>query len=252
MAKTQLNEKNEKKKACCNNSKDSDTHGNQQLLQGLTYGLIPHIGCIAFIIASILGVTVLTQFFKPLLMNQYFFYILIAISLAFATISSVLYLRKNGFLSSTGIRRKWKYLSIMYGSTIGSNLLLFMIIFPLLANISLAQPSATGYATKYTADGNFNLSSISLKVDIPCSGHAPLISGELKSIDGVVGVQFIFPNIFDINYDSEKTSKEKILSLEIFKTYRATVLDESSIQQDKQPTSAEGGCCGGYCGCGHR
>lgn len=255
MAKAQLNEKNEsKKKSCCDNSKGSAIRGNRQLLQGLTYGLIPHIGCIAFIISSVLGVTLLTQFFKPLLMNQYFFYALIAISLALATISSVFYLRKNGFLSSAGMKKKWKYLSVMYGSTIGVNLLLFMVIFPLLANVSFAQPSHTGYLANYSTGGNSGLSSLSLKVDIPCYGHAPLISGELKSVDGVTEVRFTFPNIFDVKYDSTKTSKEKILSLEVFKTYKATVLDEPSVQQNNQPTSTGGdscgGSCNGSCGCG--
>ena len=58
--------------SCCNNKyKSNDSTGWKS---GLLYGLIPHIGCIAFIIGSILGVTVLMQFFKPLLMNRYFFH----------------------------------------------------------------------------------------------------------------------------------------------------------------------------------
>lgn len=185
----------------------------KNFIQGITYGLIPHIGCIAFIIGSVLGVTVLMQFFKPLLMNPYFFHILVLISLIFATISSVLYLRKNGLLSSSGVKRKWRYLSVMYGSTIGVNLLLFLVIFPLLANAS-------------TGDSGSIINSdslITLKVDIPCPGHATLISEELKSINGVTDIKFSYPNLFDVKYDSSKTSEKQILSLEVFKTYKATI-----------------------------
>jgi copper chaperone CopZ len=197
------------------------------LKQGIVYGLVPHIGCIAFIIGSVLGVTALTQFFSPLLMNPYFFDILVALSFGFATLSSVLYLRKNGLLSTTGAKRKWKYLSTMYGSTIGINLLLFLIIFPLLANLSLASPTGNLLASVN------NLSTLKLQVDIPCSGHAPLISGELKTISGVSGIQFSLPNVFDMKYDSTKTSKQQILSLDVFKTYKATVLSESAIQPNQ-------------------
>jgi len=242
--------------------------------QGIIYGVIPHTGCIAFIIASVLGVTVATSLFKPLLLNPYFFYILIAISFVFATISAVVYLKKQGFIifnktkgnlemgfSSNVIGRKWKYLSTLYGTTIGINLLLFMIVFPLLANVSLSAPATSGNAI--AADGSSTgLSLLKLQVDIPCSGHAPLITGELKTINGVAGVQFDFPNIFSVKYDPTKTSKQQILSLDVFKTYKATVLGESTNQQNtqqldnptnsqtsNQPSSTGGGCCGsGGCG----
>ncbi|HQM95295.1 MAG TPA: hypothetical protein PLJ66_06380, partial [Methanofastidiosum sp.] len=59
----------------------------------MVYGLVPHIGCIGFIVGSVLGVSVLMQFFRPLLMSRYFFYGLVALSLGFATVSVVLYLR---------------------------------------------------------------------------------------------------------------------------------------------------------------
>lgn len=217
----------------------------KSILQGIAYGLVPHIGCIAFLIGSILGVTVLTQLFKPLLMTPYFFHILILVSFVFATISSALYLKKNGILSPTGIKRKWKYLSIMYGSTIGVNLLLFVLIFPLLANFSLSPTLPLTGAS--LANNNMKLS-----VDIPCSGHAPLISNELKSINGITGVQFSFPNIFYVSYDSTKTSKQEIISLDVFKTYKASVLEELNAQNkvDNQqlPSSTNSGGCG--CGVG--
>lgn len=229
------------------NNDSKETSRSSSLKQGLIYGLIPHIGCIAFIIGSILGVTVLTQLFRPLLMNRYFFHILIGISFLFATISAIVYLKKQGFIKSNRdndkleigiskqiIKRKWKYLSLMYGLTIGVNLLLFFVIFPLLANVSLFPTAATG-----AFDGTSSSSSIRLKVDIPCSGHASLISGEIKTINGIEGVKFSFPDIFDVKYDPTKTSKEQILSLEVFKTYSATALDEPRDSQQVSQTNVE-------------
>jgi hypothetical protein len=197
------------------NLKESEGKG-KNILQGIAYGLIPHIGCIAFIIGSVLGATVLMQFFKPILLNRYFFYILVLISVSFATISSAFYLKKNGILSSAGVKRKWKYLSTMYGSTIGINLLLFLVVFPLLANATASSPT-----TSFSVVGS---ASLRLQVDIPCSGHAPLITQELKTINGVTDVKFSLPNVFDVRYDSAKTSKAQILSLDVFKTYKATVI----------------------------
>jgi len=210
--------------------------------QGIIYGIIPHTTCIAYILASVLGATIATQFLKPLLLNPYFFYLLIFISLIFATVSAVIYLKRQGFITfnktedgleinfSPGlIRRKWKYLSTLYGATIGVNLLFLMVIFPLLANVSVAAPSTDG--NTFIAGQYNNVSSIKLKVDIPCPGHAPLIQQELRSIDGVLDVKYTFPDVFDVKYDPTKTSKQQILSLEVFKTYRATILEESNIQK---------------------
>jgi hypothetical protein len=120
--------------------------------------------------------------------------------------------------------------------------------------VSAFSSSTTGAFVGVASNENVNsISSIRLKVDIPCSGHAPLISQELKSINGVVGVQFSFPNIFDVKYDSTKTSKQQILSLDVFKTYKATVLEsttQQNTQQSNNQPSSSGGGCGGSCGCG--
>jgi len=222
---------NDKKKDNDNNNLNVNIEKKKRnLFQGIAYGLIPHISCIAFIVGSILGVTVLTQFFKPLLMNPYFFYILVLISLGFATLSSALYLRKNGLLSIAGAKKKWKYLSTMYGSTIGINLLLFLIIFPLLANVSFAAPTGSILAL---SNSGTSLSTLKLQVDIPCPGHATLISGDVKAINGVIGVQFSLPNIFEVTYDTSKTSKQQILALDVFNTYKATVLGESAVQTNQ-------------------
>ena len=108
-----------------------------------------------------------------------------------------------------------------------------------------------------------NLDSITLKVDIPCPGHAPLITSELKTIQGVKSVKFSFPNEFEVSYDVSETSKDEILSLKVFKTYKAEISSESTqgtLSNIKEKPSAdptkEGTCslssisnivgCGGY------
>lgn len=265
MKKNNAKQEQREEASCCgaNPKKEPKNIGRAVL-----YGLIPHIGCIAFIIGSALGVTVLTQLFKPLLMNRNFFYILILMSLLLATISSALYLRKTGFLSAEGIRRKWKYLSTMYGVTIGVNLLLFLVIFPLLANVSTVSaassvPTASpppGGAAGIGSASTASLASLTMKVAIPCSGHAPLISNELKTVSGVQAVKFSLPNNFEVTYDPAKTSKDAILSLAVFKEYAPTVLSEFNQVTDQQnvqvstqaaatPTKTAGGTVGG-CGCG--
>jgi copper ion binding protein len=241
--------------------------GKTTLKQGLVYGLVPHIGCIGFIVASILGVTIAVEFFKPLLMNPWFFHILILISIGFATISSAFYLRKNGVLSMAGIKRKKKYLSTMYGATIGINLVLFLAIFPLLANLdtgSFADSPTGAVALAGSENSGLADSMLRLQVNIPCPGHAPLISGELKTIEGVTGVRFDFPNFFDVAFDSDKASKEEILALEVFETYPASLVEESLAGEESENTallqgikeveevSAQpaqaGSSCGGSCG----
>jgi copper ion binding protein len=240
--------------------------GKKSLVHGIIYGLAPHSFCIGFILASIVGATTLTQLFKPLLLNPNFLYILIAISFFFATISAIVYFKKLGFISirknkyglelnieSEGIKRKWKYLSTLYGTTIGVNLLFFLIIFPILTNMT----SGSALADVYANSNSNNIQTLRLQVDIPCSGHAPLITSELKSISGVINVKYSFPNIFDVYYDASKTSKEQILSLDVFKTYKASVLGSVSLEGFYAQSNSNSnqnlnglGCGAGGCGCG--
>jgi uncharacterized membrane protein YeaQ/YmgE (transglycosylase-associated protein family) len=203
---------------CCNKKNIKEENNKKGILRGVLYGLAPHTFCIAFIVFSIIGATTATTLLKPLLLNRYFFYILIVISFLFATISAIIYLKRNESLSLKGIKNKWKYLSILYGTTILVNLLFFMVIFPVVANLNLSPASAT------TNDQSIPLESLTLEVDIPCSGHAPLITGELKKISGVKEVKFRFPNLFDIKYNLSETQEDKITSLEVFKTYKAKIV----------------------------
>ncbi len=225
------------KSSCCGPKKDYD---GKNLFKAISYALIPHIGCIAFIFAAILGTTVLMQFFKPLLMDRNIFYYLIAISVGFATMSSYFYLRKNNSLTIKGIKKRKSYLFIMYGSTVGVNIILFFFIFPFLANF-------TGVAGgEVTGSGILEIS-----VNIPCPGHAPLISSELSTIIGVENVEYFFPNNFEIYYN-EKTNQKEILSLEVFREYPAELIRSSKkeIVQSSVPTGICSGGCGGTSDCG--
>ncbi|OIO63362.1 hypothetical protein COY26_05270 [Candidatus Woesearchaeota archaeon CG_4_10_14_0_2_um_filter_33_10] len=237
------NYRKQKEPACCSPKQKKESTG---FWSGLIYGLIPHTGCIAFIIFTIVGVSAATALFKPLLLSPYFFYALIGLSFVFATISAIIYLRKNKLLSPNGIKTKWKYLSILYGTSIGVNIVLFLVIFPLAANITSATSNA--------ALVGISPSELTIKVDIPCSGHAPLISEELKTVNGVLGSRFSFPNVFNVNYDSIKTSKQEILALGVFEIYKAEVIDEytaeEEIQQVGNQPPAESGCGCGASACG--
>lgn len=198
---------NEKEDICCTTAKNSPNKG---ILSGLLYGLVPHSFCIAFIIFSTIGAVTATAFLKKFLLIPYFFHFLVFISLLLATISAVIYLKKADCLCLPGIKRKWKYISILYSATILINLLMFFVVFPALANIN---PQNT--------INQQGLADLSIAVQIPCSGHAPLIIDEIKKDNGVGFVAFQMPNVFKIKYDNKKTSPEKIISSEIFKTYKA-------------------------------
>lgn len=194
---------------------------NQTFMQGLIYGLVPHIGCIGFIAFTIIGATTAMNFFKPLLMNRYFFHILILISLGFATLSSTIYLKQNGLLSWKGVKKKRQYLMVMFGTTISINLILFLVIFPVLANVNGDTGSTEGLAT------------FRLKVDIPCPGHAPLIIDELKTVQGVGSVKYVFPDYFDVYYDASQTTKEEMMNIEVFTPYPCEEIQGSS-QNEKE------------------
>lgn len=70
-----------------------------------------------------------------------------------------------------------------------------------------------------------NSSLLTLKVNIPCPGHSGLIIYELEELNGVKDAKFKFPDMFDVYYDSGKTSREKIIGLDIFQEYNAEVLN---------------------------
>lgn len=86
-------------KDCCQPSKENEKFGG---IKGILYGLLPHTFCIAFVVASIIGATAATAFFKKFLLLPYFFEILVGLSLVFATLSAVFYLKRNSLFSVGG------------------------------------------------------------------------------------------------------------------------------------------------------
>jgi hypothetical protein len=202
-------------KSCCHSPQGEKP---KNFFAGLLYGLLPHTFCIAFIVLSIIGATTAATLFKKFLLLPYFFEILIGLSLVFATISAVFYLWKNGSLSGSGIKNHWRYLSILYGITVAVNLLFFLVVFPLTANLNLGKPEPVVLSQKSA------LSFVTIQVQIPCSGHASLIIGELKKNFGVEEVKFEFPNRFLVSFNAQKITLDQILASEIFKSYPAKPL----------------------------
>ena len=89
------------------------------------------------------------------------------------------------------------------------NFVLFYVVFPWAANLS-------GKSSITLAS---NLSNLKIQVDVPCSGHAPLVIYELKKA-GVSEVSFSNPDVFDIKYDSGKISKDEIVKLKLFEDFK--------------------------------
>ena len=199
-------------KTCCVDTKENSKRG---LLSGILYGLIPHSFCLAFILFSVIGATVATAFLKKFLLIPYLFPILVTLSLILATISSLIYLKRTNCLCTQGLKDKWKYITILYSSTILVNLLVFFVLIPAVVNITPQKASAQ----------NNQLAELSLNVKIPCSGHASLIIDEIKKDSAVQSVKYSLPDNFQIKYNPVKTSREKITGIEIFKTYPATVIN---------------------------
>lgn len=197
--------------SCCQPIKSKRPTG---FIPGLLYGLLPHTFCIAFVIFSVVGATAATTVFKKILMMPYFFQLLVVISFIFATISAFIYLKRKNNLNKQGIKTNRTYLLVLYGTTIGINLLFFLVVFPMTANFKSKRPSVLASQTASVA---------TLKVAIPCSGHAPLITEELGKIKGIGDVEFRLPNYFDIQFDKSRVSLNEILEIEIFKTYKAEI-----------------------------
>lgn len=183
------------------------------LKRGVVYGILPHSFCIAFIVFSIIGATALTSLLKPFMLNVYFFPLLIILSFALATVSAIIYLKRKNNLSYNGTLKNKNYLLILYTSVITVNLLLFLVVFPLVANFN--------FKTNNIASAN-EIVTKTISVRIPCSGHAPLVMDELKQDPGILNVRYIPLNNFEIQFDPEKTSLEKILSLKIFSSFQAS------------------------------
>jgi hypothetical protein len=205
--------------SCCTPAPENKGKG---FLLGLLYGLVPHTFCILFIVLSVLGATAATSVVKRFLYIPYLFQVIVGLSFVFATVSAVLYLRRNGILSWRGARFRWRYLTLLYGTTIAINLLFFMVIFPLVANVDYrpvpVAAAAGGGAAQFAAVGS---EVVTLEVNIPCPGHAPLIMDELKKLDGITEIKYQFPNAFRVQYDPSRLTVQGMLSLEVFREFPA-------------------------------
>jgi len=192
-------------KNCCSGEKIK----NRGLKKGLLYGLIPHTFCIIFFILTISGAAGGAAIAKKFLLIPNFFLFLTIASLLFASLAAFFYLRRKCCCNTSGIKKQWKYLSSLYLTTIVINILMAYVILPASAN----QIDKQTINEKTTA-------VINLSVQLPCPGHAPLITDEIKKIDGVGAVNFQLPRHFQVNYNPQKTNPTEIMSLEIFKTFK--------------------------------
>jgi len=182
-------------------------NGRKGITAGIIAGVVPHIGCIAFAVFTLLGVTFMSSLFKKFLLLKWSFPLMILLSFFLAGISSFFYLRKNCCAN------KPRYIIMVFSSVLLINFLFYFIIFPLTANIS-AKSTENIEETKL----------ISLQVKIPCPGHAPLIIDELKKISEVVSVTYRAPNYFDVECD-RGLDEQKLLDLDIFKEFPCKIID---------------------------
>lgn len=199
------------KKNCCETPIDKRKPSG--LWEGIVYAVAPHSFCILFIIFSVIGSVAGMSLVKDFLLNRNAFFIVFAVSMFFAVLSAILYLRRRCDLSFAGVKNNWKYLAILFGTIIAVNFFLFYYIFPATANIGQEKIS----------EERMNSSSVvMLKVDIPCPGHAPLITSELKKVMGISFVSYKSPDIFKVYYDKNFVSEKDILSQKIFDNFKAT------------------------------
>ncbi|MDP1728866.1 MAG: hypothetical protein Q8L27_01540 [archaeon] len=135
----------------------------------------------------------------------------ILLMILLATIVVYFYLKKNSALNNQGIKDKKYYLLAIYGMA---------IVFAVLLTYSFTNDSPQQITGNAILE-NSNTAKMTLKVNIPCPGHAPLIINKLSQLKGIYNVDFSFPNEFEVTYDSSIITKEEILSADIFSEYPA-------------------------------
>lgn len=177
---------------------------------GIFYGIIPHTFCILFFILSIIGATSGAAIAKNFLLLPNFFLLLTGLSLISATLSAIFYLKKNKCCTVAGLKNKAKYISALYTITIITNIFFIYIVMPAFANNQ----------DEIITNNLAALSLATIEVQLPCPGHAPLITEEIKTIPGVKTVNFKMPRTFEITYNPEETNLEEIKTLEIFKNFK--------------------------------
>lgn len=180
------------------------------LKSGIISSVIPHLGCIVFIVMTLLGVSVGSVFLKKLILNSWSFPILVFISFFIAGISTFFYLKSNC------CKNKIKYVATLLISVLVVNALVFYVVFPWAANLN----------GRMSGNSSVVLAEMDLKVEIPCSGHASLIIDELKK-GGASEVVYNTPDEFRVRYDGSKVTKENLISLAILKEFKAVEIYQS-------------------------
>lgn len=198
-------------KNCCERPIDKEKPSG--LWEGIVYAVAPHSFCILFIVFSVIGSVAGMSLVKNFLLNRNAFFIIFAVSIFFAVLSAILYLKRRCELSLKGARNNWKYLAVLFGTIIAVNFLLFFYVFPATANMGQG---------KLSEDSLSRMSTVELRVDIPCPGHAPLITSELKKVMGIFFVSYKNPDIFKVYYNKDLVSEKDILSQKIFDNFKAT------------------------------
>lgn len=179
------------------------------VIRGLAFGLIPHLFCILFIIFSIIGATIATTFTQKILLMPNLFPALVIISIVFATIASIFHLRIGECKCDEEVKGRKRFVLAMFVATLIANVTMMYVIFPAIAK---------------TRNNNItiesSLSVITVKVAIPCTGHAPLIINEIGTLPGIVRVDFDSPDIFQITYDPQTANIDQIVALNVFETFQ--------------------------------
>jgi len=140
-------------------------------LWGIFYGIIPHTFCILFVIFSIIGATSGAVFMRKFLFVPHLFQYLILLSLFFATLSAIFYLRRNKLFSMAGIKKKWLYLVMLYSTTMAINLLFIYWILPATANLNDKNNSNTTQTIQTTNSNENNVQII--RMDQIGAGYKP-------------------------------------------------------------------------------
>jgi len=222
-----------KNKDCClpkNKRENSDG-----FWRGIIYAIIPHSFCVLFVALSVVGATFANQALRQFLMLPYFMPMIIGLSLLFASVSATFYLKRIDRLSIAGAIEKKKYLAILFSTTVIVNILFFNYVMPFIGGVrpvsnELVQAQVENKKSNSVPVNAFEetnplarkVEEFNISVDLPCSGHAFLVTSDLEKLKGVESVDFYSSNKFKIKFDSSVVSKNQILAIDIFKTYKAT------------------------------
>jgi hypothetical protein len=135
-----------------------------------------------------------------------------------------MYLRRKQSLNLIGIKNNRNYLLSMFFITISTNLVIFYLIFPATSKFNNKPVSAKTTVQQVSLAQDQKIGVLDISVDIPCSGHSFLIQSEVKKLQGIKSVDYSLPNKFKITFDKKLLTKEKILALPVFQTYKAKEL----------------------------